>query len=194
MLNLEPVTLEGYGVRLEPLNTVHCQGLFQIGQEAEDWLYMPRPCLQSLQDTRQWIEQAHHLLETGNHVSFAIIDTKSGEVAGSSRYLSIRPEHRSLEIGYSWIGKKFQRSHVNTAAKLCLLSHAFETLNTIRVEFKTDGRNQRSQNAIKRLGAIEEGTFRKHMIVQNGFIRDSVYFSIIDHEWPEIKKQLENKL
>lgn len=190
----EPLILKAKGVRLEPLSQSHCQGLFNIGQEANDWLYMPRPCFTNMDDTAMWIDQALHLAQENAHISFAIIDQASGAVAGSSRYLAISPENRRLEIGYSWLGKKFQRSHINTAAKLCLLQHAFETLHAVRVEFKTDKRNLRSQNALTRLGATQEGIFRKHMIVQDGFIRDSVYFSIIAEQWPEIKNQLENTL
>ena len=192
--DVQPVTLENRHVRLEPLNAAHAQGLFAIGREAEDWAYMPRPCLGSLEDTRAWIGEALTLQAQGQHFPFVIIDKASGAVAGSSRFLNVRQRDRGLEIGYTWLGRAFQRSPVNTAAKLCLLEHCFETLGLIRVELKTDARNLRSQAAIERLGATREGTFRRHMIVQDGFIRDSVYFSIIDLEWPQIKARLQARL
>jgi len=191
---VSPVTLQGKGVRLEPLAPHHAEGLYAIGQEDQDWLYMPRGPLTSLADTQQWISEAMELAQGQQQISFAIIDTHSDQVAGSSRYLSIRPAHKGLEIGYTWLGREFQRSHVNTAAKLCLLSQAFDTLKALRVELKCDSRNERSQAAITRLGATREGVFRKHMIVRNDFVRDSVYFSIIDSEWPHIKRRLRQQL
>lgn len=191
---VSPVVLKGHGVRLEPLTLHHAEGLFSIGQEQQDWLYMPRAAFQSIDDTRQWIEEAQYLAEKAEHISFTIIDTRSNRIAGSSRFLSIRPPHRGLEIGYTWLGREFQRSHINSAAKLCLLSHVFETLKALRVELKCDSRNERSQIAITRLGATREGVFRKHMVVRNDFVRDSVYFSIIDSDWPNIKRMLLKQL
>ena len=194
MPSIKPVLLESHGVRLEPMASHHSEGLFEIGQQADDWLYMPRPCFRSLADTQAWVEDAMALANEGTHISFTIIDNHTHRIAGSSRYLAIVPEHRRLEIGYTWIGQAYQRSHVNTATKLCLLSHAFETLGMVRVEFKADARNTRSQQALLRLGATQEGIFRKHMTAHNKHIRDSVYFSIIDDEWPELKARLESKL
>ena len=193
-LDVQPVTLENRYVRLEPLNAGHAAGLFAIGQVAEDWAYMPRPCLASPEDTLAWIGEALELQAKSQHIPFVIIDKASGDVAGSTRFLNIRPRDRGLEIGYSWLGRAFQRSAINTATKLCLLQHCFETLDTLRVELKTDARNLRSQAAIERLGATREGTFRRHMIVQDDFIRDSVYFSIVDLEWPRIRARLESRL
>ncbi|MBA56425.1 MAG: GNAT family N-acetyltransferase [Pseudomonadales bacterium] len=188
---VSPLVLEGPGVRLEPLQPEHAEALYAIGQEAADWLYMPRGEFRSLADTQAWISEAQQLAEQGEHTSFAIRDLQSGRLAGSSRYLSIRAPHRSLEIGYTWLGRDFQRSHVNTAAKLCLLSHAFDTLGAVRVELKCDSRNQRSQQAIARLGATREGLFRKHMFVRDNYLRDTVYFSIIAEEWPAIRERLQ---
>lgn len=189
-MEVKPVTLTGQHVYLEPIAEKHILGLYEIGQEPDDWLYMPRPCFQSRGDTAQWVAQAQTLAEKGEHITFAICDASDHSVLGSSRYLSIRQRDKSLEIGYTWLGKKAQRTRANTEAKLLLLTHAFESLGAIRVELKTDSRNQRSQKAIARIGAKKEGVFRKHMIVQNGFVRDSVYFSIVDSEWPEVKKNL----
>ena len=122
---------------------------------------------------------------------FAIVETAKDKVIGSTRYLNIRPEHRSLEIGWTWLGQNWQRTAINTETKLLLLSHAFEKLGCIRVEFKTDTRNERSQRALQRIGATKEGVLRNHMIVQDEFVRDSVYFSVISSEWLEIKERLE---
>lgn len=189
-----PMVLQGPKVRLEPLHPDHADELYRIGGETQDWLYMPRAELSSLEDTQHWIAQAQTLAAQGEHISFAIGDLNSGRLAGSSRYLSIRPPHRSLEIGYTWLGKEFQRSHVNSATKLCLLNHAFDTLGAVRVELKCDSRNLRSQQAISRLGATREGLFRKHMFVRDNYLRDTVYFSIIAEEWPAIRDRLESTM
>lgn len=192
--HLQPLILENSRVRLEPLTSDHASGLLAVGQQAEDWAFLPRPCLASLDDTREWISAALAEQQRGLQLPFAILDQASGRVAGSSRYLNLRPRDRGLEIGWTWLGRDFQRSAINTAAKLLLLQHAFETLGVMRVELKTDARNLRSQAAIERLGASREGLFRRHMIVQQGAVRDTVYFSILDLEWPDIKTNLLRKL
>ena len=186
-----PVTLEGQTVRLEPLDAHHAGGLLEIGSVDEDWAYMPRGCFGHLGDCRTWIDEAK---AAADQVPFAIIDKASGLPAGSTRYLTIRREHRSLEIGWTWLGRNFQRSAVNTETKLLLLTHAFDDLGAIRVEVKTDQRNTRSQAALERIGAVREGVLRQHMVVQEGFLRNSVYFSILDEEWPAVKAHLEAKL
>lgn len=187
MLSIEPVTLRGEGICLEPLSQDHAQGLYNRGRYAPDWDYMPRGCFIDLADARQWIEEA---LAAPDQLPFAIVETQKGKVVGSTRYLNIRPEHRSLEIGWTWLGQEWQRTWVNTRVKLLLLSHAFERLGCLRVEFKTDARNQRSVQALERMGATREGVLRKHMIVQGDHSRDSVYFSVIDDEWPQVKERL----
>jgi len=184
---VNPITLKGEGVRLEPLSQDHAQGLFNRGQYTSDWEYMPRACFIDMADTRQWIDEA---LDTPNQLPFAIVETGKGKSVGSTRYLNIRPEHKSLEIGWTWLGQEWQRTNINTEVKLLLLSHAFERLGCLRVEFKTDGRNMRSQRALERIGATREGVLRNHMIVQKNFSRDSAYFSVIDREWPEVKERL----
>ena len=186
-MSISPVVLEGSLVRLEPLGAGHAQGLYNRGRVEADWAFMPRGCFVDLADTRQWIEQA---LATPGHLPFAIVENVKGRVVGSTRYLNIRPEHRSLEIGWTWLGRDWQRTGVNTETKLLLLTYAFEQLRCVRVEFKTDARNERSQRALERIGAQPEGVLRKHMIVQGDFARDSVYYSIIDPEWPKLKKRL----
>lgn len=187
-LRVTPVVLKGHGVVLEPLVQNHAQGLYNRGRTAADWAYMPRACFVDLADTRQWIDEAR---ASPGQLSFAIIETGKGKVVGSTRYLNIRPEHRSLEIGYTWLGQEWQRTALNTQAKLMLLSHAFERLACVRVEFKTDARNERSQRALERIGARREGVLRNHMIVQSNYLRDSVYFSVIESEWLEVKERLQ---
>jgi RimJ/RimL family protein N-acetyltransferase len=186
--------ITGEQLILEPLQASHCEGLFTAGQQADDWLYMPRPCFKSLADTRDWVDKALALAKQKAHITYTIIDRQSATIFGSTRLLAIRPEHRGLEIGYTWLGREFQRSRVNTEAKLLLLQHCFETLHCIRVELKTDLRNRRSQTAIERIGAVKEGVLRQHMIAQEGHLRDTVYYSIIDADWPGVKKQLSARL
>ena len=183
----KPLLLQGNTVRLETLSLQHAQGLYNRGRSEADWAYMPRSHFVDLADTRQWIEEA---LEARGQQPFAIVEMAKGKTIGSTRYLNMRPEHRSLEIGWTWLGREWQRTGINTEVKLLLLSHAFERRGCIRVEFKTDARNMRSQRALERIGATREGVLRKHMIVQDGYSRDSVYFSVIDSEWPDVKARL----
>lgn len=182
-----PVVLEGGGLRLEPMSQEHAHGLYNRGRMTADWAYLPRACFVDMADTRQWIDEA---LEDPAALPFVILETTKNKVVGSTRYLHIRPQHRSLEIGWTWLGHEWQRTEVNTQVKTLLLTHAFERLGCIRVEFKTDARNLRSQRALERIGATREGVLRQHMIVQGGHYRDSVYFSVIDSEWPEVKGRL----
>lgn len=186
---VKPVQLKGESVRLEPLCQEHAQGLFNRGQETADWSFMPRSCFVDMADTRQWIDEA---LAAPGQVPFAIVETGKDRTIGSTRYLNIRPDHRSLEIGWTWIGREWQQTAINTQVKTLLLTHAFERLRCVRVEFKTDSRNMRSQRALLRIGAKREGVLRNHMTVQNDFVRDSVYFSVIDREWLEVKVALDN--
>lgn len=185
------VVLEGERIRLEPLSVDHAQGLYNRGRMAADWAFMPRSCFIDMADVRQWIEEA--LLDP-TQMPFTIMEKAKGRVVGSTRFLHIRPEHRTVEIGWTWLGQEWQRTGVNTEAKLLLLSHAFDRMNCIRVEFKTDARNLRSQRALERIGATREGVLRNHMIVQGGHHRDSVYFSVIDEEWPAVKERLQRLL
>ena len=143
---------------------------------------------------RRFVPLAMELEAKGQALPFAIIDRKSGRIAGSSRYLNIAAEHRRLEIGHTFVGAAWQRTAVNSAAKLLLLAHAFERLGCIRIELKTDARNAQSRAAIARLGAKEEGVFRRHMICADGSRRDTVYFSIVSEEWPSIKARLVARL
>jgi len=185
------VVLEGERIRLEPLSPDHAQGLYNRGRMAADWAFMPRSCFIDMADVRQWVEEA---LQDPTQMPFTIVERAKGRVVGSTRFLHMRPEHRTVEIGWTWLGQEWQRTGVNTEAKLLLLSHAFDRMGCIRVEFKTDARNLRSQRALERIGAIREGVLRNHMVVQGGYYRDSVYFSVIDKEWPAVKERLRGLL
>lgn len=187
-------TLPGARVHLEPIASRHGPGLHQIGTHVQDWAYLPIAGLPSIQAAQAWVTQALDLAARGEHYTYVLVCPASGAVMGSSRYLQVRPAHRSLEIGYSWLGPDYQRTGVNTEAKLLLLTHAFEVLGANRVELKTDSRNLRSQRAIEGIGATREGVLRSHMIAQHGHIRDTVMYSIIRPEWPAVRQRLEGLL
>ncbi len=190
-MKLPAQPLQGSRIRLEHLDQSHAQGLFNRGREADDWRYMPRACFIDLADTRHWVDEA---MAQADQYPFAIVEVAKGKVVGSTRYLNIRPEHASLEIGWTWLGQDWQGTGVNTEAKYLLLSHAFEVMGCRRVEFKADARNLRSQRALEGIGATREGVLRQHMIVQGDFSRDSVYFSVVDNEWPDVGRRLQQKL
>jgi len=192
-MNVTPVTLEGERVRLVPIGPEHAEGLYEAAQAPEIWAYMPYP-IDSLEKARFFIDSALKSQEQGTDLVFTIIDKETDRIIGSTRYLEIVPSCRNLEIGWTWYTPAVWRSRVNSECKYLLLRHAFETLDCIRVQFKTDSRNERSQNAISRLGAVREGTLRNHRILADGYIRDSVYFSILDREWFDVKERLEGFL
>ena len=193
-MNPAPIVLKGENARLEPLDVKHAAELFAIGQDEKIWRYLLRSKLESVADAQDFIEDALRMAATGSQLPFAIIDQKNNQVAGSTRYLDIRPNDRAIEIGSTWLGREFQRTAINTECKYLLLRHAFEDLGAVRVTLKTDGRNEQSQRAIERLGAVREGVLRKHMALWDGYIRDTVYYSVLDSEWPEIKQRLEGFL
>jgi RimJ/RimL family protein N-acetyltransferase len=143
---------------------------------------------------RAWVRDILSRAEKGTDLPFVAVHLASGRVAGATRYLNIMPNDRGLEIGGTWYGLDFQRTAVNTECKYLLLKHAFETLGAIRVQLKTDSRNERSQRAIERLGAVREGVLRNHMVLPDGYIRHSVFYSILDSEWPAVKSRLEEWL
>lgn len=186
-----PVTLTGKYVRLEPMTEVHIPALAQIGVGRDFWHFMLYGDMQTEADMRNWVQD---ILARVNDVPFVIVHLESGRVAGATRYLNIMPKDRGLEIGGTWYGLDFQRTAVNTECKYLLLRHAFETLGAIRVQLKTDSRNLRSQKAIERIGGVKEGVLRNHMILSDGKIRHSVFYSIIDSEWLSVKAQLERML
>jgi N-acetyltransferase len=192
-MKIDPVVLEGIHVRLEPLLRKHITGLCEVGLEEQLWRWIPTP-VRTADDMAAYVELA--LKEQANGVSlpFAQIEKATGRLIGSTRYMNIDRVHHRVEIGCTWIGREWQRTAANTEAKYLLLRHAFETLGCMRVELKTDSLNDKSRAAILRIGAKEEGIFRNHMITSTGRIRHTVYFSVIDSEWPEVKSRLERKL
>ena len=192
--NFQPVTLTGRFVRLEPLSFVHVPDLALAGQDDNIWRYMLYGTIHSEADMHAWVQDILDRQRRGTDLPFAVIHLESGRAIGATRYLDIRPEQRGLEIGGTWYGVDYQRTAVNTESKYLLLTHAFETLGCIRVQFKTDLRNERSQRALERIGAVKEGIARNHMLLEDGVIRHSVYFSIIDSEWPGVKARLLEKL
>jgi N-acetyltransferase len=191
-MKVEPVVLEGAHVRLEPLTLAHHAGLCEVGLDEDLWRWIPVP-VQTSEEMAAYIETALKEQASGVSLPFAQIKKSTGRVIGSTRYGNIERTHHRVEIGWTWIGREWQRSAMNTEAKYLLLRHAFETLGCQRVELKTDSLNQRSRNAILRIGAKEEGVFRNHMITASGRVRHTVYFSVIDSEWPEVKARLEEK-
>ena len=192
--------LEGSLVVLEPLQPHHEEGLFEAAGDPGIWQYLPfdaggthnpggsRPVF------RSWFEAALAASEEGNEVPFATLDAGSGEPIGSTRYLALRPAHRGLEIGWTWLAPSYWGTGANVEAKLLMLEHAFGSLRCVRVEFKTDARNERSRAALAALPARFEGIFRKHMILAGGRYRDSAYYSIVDDEWLEVRANLERRL
>ena len=192
-MNIQPIVLEGSVVRLEPLSVSHHSALCAVGLDPELWK-VGIATIRTNEDMKSYIDAALKKQEAGNDLPFVIIERLSGTAVGSTRYMNIEKQHRKLEIGSTWVARQWQRTAVNTEAKYSLLRHAFETLGCVRVEFKTDVLNEASRAAILRLGAKEEGILRKHLITQTGRVRDSVYYSIIDTEWIEVKKKLEEKL
>ena len=183
--------LSNQWVRLEPLQPMHADALWKIGQQAADWQYLPRGCFTSQDDLHAWIDEALLAQTKGEQQAFVIFDQQTGQCCGSTRYLNIRAAHFGVEIGWTWLAQSAQRTAINTATKLCLFEYAFEQWQMRRVELKTDLRNLRSQRAIERLGAVREGVWRKHMCVQQGYMRDTVFYSVIDDEWPMIKQRLQ---
>ena len=193
-MNPQPIVLSGVHARMEPLEERHAEDLYAVGGDDDIWRYMPRPRLTSVADARQMIAAARAAAAEGSQLPFAVVASANGRAVGSTRYLDIRRHDRGLEIGWTWLGIAYQRTPINTECKYLLLRHAFETLGAVRVQLKTDLRNERSQQAIERLGATREGVLRKHMILWDGFVRDTVYYSILDDEWPAVRRRLEAML
>ncbi len=186
--------LEGRIVTLEPLETRHEELLFEVAGDERIWRWMPPNSGESRDAFHAWIERALEEAEAGIRVPFATLDKNSGEPIGSTSYLALRPEHLSVEIGWTWLSPSFWKTGANVEAKLLMLEHAFETLGCRRVEFKTDSRNERSRKAMEALPAKFEGILRQHMVVRNGERRDSAYYSVTDGEWPEVKANLIRRL
>lgn len=189
MAFVEPVTLEGHGLRLIPLEFEHEAGLRAAAADGELWnirvTSVPEP-----ENTRQYIEDALAMRAAGNRFAFVVQDAQRGKVLGCSSYHDILPAVKRVEIGYTWYAKSVQRTHVNTACKLLLMAHAFETLACHVVGWRTDNFNFASQAAIERLGARKDGVIRGHALRRDGTIRDTVMYSLRAGEWPEVKAQL----
>ena len=194
MIEVKPVVLTGRYVRLEPLSEAHVPGLAEIGVGQPFWDFMVYGKMEGADDMLNWVKDLLSRAAKGTDLPFVVIHLASGRVAGATRYLNIAPENHGLEVGGTWYGLEFQRTAVNTECKYLLIKHAFEDLGCIRVQLKTDSRNVRSQKAIERIGAVKEGTLRNHMILPDGYIRDSVFYSITDTEWPKVKARLEEML
>jgi RimJ/RimL family protein N-acetyltransferase len=194
-MKIEPVTLKGEFVKLEPLSPEkHFADLCAVGLDAEIWRWSPKQ-IKTEADLQNYIETALDEQRHGVSLPFATVLKETGKAIGSTRFGNIDAANKRVEIGWTWIGLAFQRTFVNTEAKFLMLSHAFDTWNCNRVELKTDALNERSRRAILRIGAKEEGILRKHVVTDSGRLRDTVYFSILDDEWAlEVKENLQNKL
>ncbi|MFL6300945.1 MAG: GNAT family N-acetyltransferase [Terriglobales bacterium] len=192
-MNVAPVTLEGNHVRLEPLSLEHLDALCAVGLDPELWNFTTVN-IRNREDMRAYVEEALKLQVAGTVIAFATRDKKSAHIVGSTRLADIQTQHRTMEIGWTWIARSHQRTAVNTEAKYLMLRHAFETMDARRVMLKTDETNVKSRAAIARIGAKQEGILRNHMLVWGGRNRNSVIFSIIAEEWPEVKRNLEAKL
>jgi RimJ/RimL family protein N-acetyltransferase len=190
-MQVEPITLEGRRVRLEPLDLAkHFEGLTAIGLDDDLWRWtISHP--KSPDDLRGYLETALREQEQGRSLPFTTIDKGSGRIAGCTRFGSIDASIRKVEIGWTWVGRPFQRSHVNTEAKYLMMRHAFEVWGCVRVELKTNVLNRRSRDAMLRIGCVEEGVLRNLGISDAGVPRDTVYYSVIDREWPAVKAKLE---
>jgi N-acetyltransferase len=193
-MDIVPITLEGQHIRLEPLALAHLDALCAVGFDERIWRWNPRAPIRTCDDMQRYIASALQQQADGDSLPFATVEQASGRAIGSTRFADIDRDHRRVEIGYTWIAPAWQRTAVNTEAKYLMLRHAFETWGCVRVELKTDSLNERSRNAILRIGCIQEGIFRNHMVTHSGRLRHSVYFSLIDSEWPMAKANLEAKL
>ena len=193
-MDITPVVITGRVVRLEPRSETHVPNLAAVGQDDDLWAYIPYPPVHSQADMLAQVRNLLARQASGADLPFAVVHLATGRAIGASRYLNIEPANRGLEIGGTWYGRAYQRTAVNTECKYLLLSHAFDQLGCIRVQLKTDLRNERSQRAIERLGAVREGVLRHHMIMPDGHLRNSVYYSILAEEWTGVKARLESML
>lgn len=189
-----PVTLIGRQVRLEPLGPQHADDLLVAGAFPELWAVTVQRPLDSAEAVSRYLADATRQAASGGEVPFAIVELATDRVIGSTRWMDITRAHRRVEIGSTWLTPRVQHTLVNTEAKTLQLTHLFEVLGAHRVQFKTDLRNTQSQRALEKLGAIREGVLRRHMVVRDGFVRDSVYYGITDLDWPGVKRRLLERL
>ena len=192
-MDLAPVTLKGRWLTLEPIDERHAPGIFATMQDEEVCRYLAWDPPSALADTLALIREAKEAMARRQSIVYAQVWNATGQAIGSTRLLDVRPADRQVEIGATFLARDFWRTPANTESKYLFLRHCFETLGCVRVALKTDGRNVRSQEAIARLGAVREGVLRRHMNVK-GYQRDTVYFAILDDEWPAVKARLEGKL
>lgn len=190
---LRPIVLEGDFVRLEPMTLEHHAGLSAVGLDPEIWRFT-LVVVQTPEEMRGYMDAALELQREGTALPFVTIERSSGQIVGSTRFGNYDSANRRIEIGWTWIAPRWQRTAINTEAKYLMLSHAFEKLHCVRVELKTDVLNTPSRKAMLRIGAKEEGVLRKHSLVWDGRYRDSIYYSILDDEWPTVKQELEKML
>ena len=193
-MNVAALALESARVRLEPLDLErHFAGLCAIGLDPDLWRWTLNACA-TPEDLRSYLETALDEQRQGRSLPFATVDRASSRIAGCTRFGSIEPRHRKVEIGWTWVGREFQRSHVNTEAKFLMMRHAFETWGCVRVELKTNVLNRRSRDAMLRIGCVEEGVLRQHAVSDQGVVRDTVYLSVLDREWPAVRMRLEGMM
>lgn len=190
---LKSIVLEGERVRLEPLSLGHAEALYACGSYKEIWSYLPKR-VETLEDINAIINDALANKEIGMEYPFVVYDKELQRYVGSTRYLNISIPNRNIEVGWTWYSPEVWRTRVNTECKYLLLTYGFEELNMLRIQLKTDSRNVRSQNAIVRIGAVHEGVLRKERIMHDGYVRNANIYSIIDSEWPLVKKKLEEFL
>ena len=189
-----PKVLSNEFVTLKPISLAEAQDFFAIGRDEAIWNYLSQGPLTSLEVAHWWVASMLERSARSGDIPFSVYDNATGRLAGSSSYLDVRTAHSGLEIGFTWYGREFQRTHVNTATKLALFTNAFEELGAVRVQLQTDRRNTTSQRAIERLGAVQEGVLRKHKIYPNGYVRDSIMYSVIVDDWPAVKSRLLTRL
>jgi RimJ/RimL family protein N-acetyltransferase len=190
---IEPVVLEGERVRLEPMRRDHLPALAQAGRYDELWKWTTANATTDVA-MAEYMEAALAQAEARTGLPFVTIDKPSAAIVGSTRFGNIDPANRRAEIGWTWISPQFQRTYVNSEAKYLMLRHAFDVWDCVRVELKTDVLNEQSRAAMLRLGAVEEGVLRRHILTHSGRFRDTIYYSILDHEWPAVRARLEARL
>ncbi|MCQ6557531.1 GNAT family N-acetyltransferase [Paenibacillus mendelii] len=192
-MNIESIDLIGVRAKLIPLAREHGEGLYEASKSPEIWTYLPTK-IHALADAHTFIEDALRNQELGKELPFTIIDQDSNRIVGSTRLCNISRADRHLEIGWTWYHPSVWRTRMNTECKYLLLKHCFDTLQTVRVQFIADIRNERSNRAIQRLGAVHEGVLRRNRILSDGYVRDSCVHSIIREEWPDVQSRLEGFL